>query len=205
MTNRYIDLIEQTFYFPQNGFRVEDNKLLFSEVPLMQLVEKYGTPLRITYLPKVSSQIQKAKTLFKNAIEKFNYQGKYYYSYCTKANHFSFIFREALKNEIHLETSSSFDIDLIQKLIDAKKVSKETYVLSNGYKPEDYKRKIVQFINNGYSRFVPILDNKDEIEYYNQNLEQPCQLGIRLAADEEPNHEFYTSRLGIRYKDVIDF
>jgi arginine decarboxylase len=30
------------------------------------------------------------------------------------------------------------------------------------------------------------------------------KLGIRIAADEEPNFEFYTSRLGIRYSDVID-
>jgi arginine decarboxylase len=28
------------------------------------------------------------------------------------------------------------------------------------------------------------------------------KLGIRIAADEEPNFEFYTSRLGIRYNDV---
>ena len=30
-------------------------------------------------------------------------------------------------------------------------------------------------------------------------------LGIRIAADEEPNFEFYTSRLGIRYNDILDF
>ena len=30
-------------------------------------------------------------------------------------------------------------------------------------------------------------------------------MGLRLAADEEPNFEFYTSRLGIRYGDVIDY
>jgi arginine decarboxylase len=30
-------------------------------------------------------------------------------------------------------------------------------------------------------------------------------LGIRIASEEEPKFEFYTSRLGIRYKDIIPF
>ncbi|MEO1655743.1 MAG: arginine decarboxylase, partial [Bacteroidota bacterium] len=30
------------------------------------------------------------------------------------------------------------------------------------------------------------------------------ELGIRIASDEEPSFEFYTSRLGIRYSDVVD-
>jgi arginine decarboxylase len=28
---------------------------------------------------------------------------------------------------------------------------------------------------------------------------------MRIACEEEPNFEFYTSRLGIRYKDIVDF
>ena len=31
------------------------------------------------------------------------------------------------------------------------------------------------------------------------------QVAIRVAADEEPNFEFYTSRLGIRYGDITDY
>ena len=205
MNNRYIDLIEQTFDFPQDSFKVENGKLLFNEVPLMELVEKFGSPLRLTYLPEISSQIQKAKSLFKNAMEKHAYTGAYHYSYCTKANHFSFVLDEALKNDIHLETSSAFDIDLIQKLIDRGKVTQDMFVISNGFKAQDYKRKITSFINKGYKNFIPVFDNKTEFDYYNEHVQDYCQVGIRLAADEEPNHEFYTSRLGIRYKDVLDY
>ena len=31
------------------------------------------------------------------------------------------------------------------------------------------------------------------------------KLGIRIASEEEPSFEFYTSRLGIRYKEIVDF
>ena len=51
MKNRYIDLIEQTFEFPQEGFEVIDNQLHFNEIPLMDIIGQSVTPLKITYLP----------------------------------------------------------------------------------------------------------------------------------------------------------
>src|SRR5687767_13584582 len=99
----YHDLISQTFDFPTADFQVENNELRFHDIPLMDIVRKHGTPLRLTYLPKISSQIQRAKTWFADAISKLNYQGTYTYSYCTKSSHFSFIVEEALKNDIHIE------------------------------------------------------------------------------------------------------
>ena len=107
MKNKYIDLIEQTFDFPQDEFMVEDGNLWFNDIDLMEIIEKYGTPLKITYLPKISSQIQRAKSLFRVAMAKADYKGAYHYSYCTKSSQFAFVVHEALKNNIHLETSSA--------------------------------------------------------------------------------------------------
>ncbi|MDR3244984.1 MAG: arginine decarboxylase, partial [Prevotellaceae bacterium] len=64
MKNKYIDLIEQTFDFPQHEFEVIDNELYFNDVPLMDIIKQYKTPLKISYLPKISQNIQKAKRLF---------------------------------------------------------------------------------------------------------------------------------------------
>lgn len=52
MKNKYNDLIEQTFEFPQEEFKTEENELLFHDIPLMDIIKQYGTPLKITYLPK---------------------------------------------------------------------------------------------------------------------------------------------------------
>ena len=79
MKNKYIDLIEQTFEFPQDEFTVVDNELNFHDVPLMDLIKQYGTPLKITYLPKITSQIQRAKRLFNVAMAKVDYKGDYLY------------------------------------------------------------------------------------------------------------------------------
>ena len=76
MKNKYIDLIEQTFDFPQAEFEVIDNELYFHKVPLMDIIKQYGTPLKISYLPKITSQIQRAKILFNVAMAKVDYQGE---------------------------------------------------------------------------------------------------------------------------------
>ena len=70
MKTRYIDLIDQTFYFPQEEFTLEDNELQFHGIDLMELVEEYGAPLKFTYLPKISDNINRAKDWFKSSIKK---------------------------------------------------------------------------------------------------------------------------------------
>ena len=57
MKTKYIDLIEQTYDFPQEEFQLEDNKLQFHGIDLYGLAQKYGTPLKFTYLPKISDNI----------------------------------------------------------------------------------------------------------------------------------------------------
>ena len=80
MNTKYFDLINQTYYFPQEEFTLnKENALQFHNIDLMKLVEQYGTPLKFTYLPQISNNIKKAKNWFRNAMEKNKYEGKYYY------------------------------------------------------------------------------------------------------------------------------
>jgi arginine decarboxylase len=201
----YADLIDQTFYFPTAEFRVQNNQLHFHEVNLMEIVEAYGTPLKLSYLPKISSNIQYAKQIFNQAIEKHQYDGKYVYCYCTKSSHFEFVLKEALRNDIHIETSSAFDIPIVRKLHEDGNLTKDNYVICNGFKRPLYVENITKLIQDGFKNCLPILDNMQELEYYETHLNQPYQMGIRVASDEEPNFGFYTSRLGIRYSDILPF
>ena len=205
MKNKYIDLVEQSFEFPQDEFRVEDGALYFHDIPMMDVIGQYGTPLKISYLPKISSQIQRAKRMFNVAMAKVDYQGDYHYCYCTKSSHFSFVLEEALKNDIHIETSSAFDFNLIESLYDSKIVDKDLYIICNGYKKDTYIANIAQFINDGWHNTIPILDNMPELDQLDAAVNVPTRIGIRIAAEEEPKFEFYTSRLGIRYKDIMPF
>ncbi len=205
MKNKYSDLIEQTFDFPQDEFHVEENELNFHDIPLMDIIKQYGTPLKITYLPKISQQIQRAKKMFNVAMAKADYQGDYNYCYCTKSSHFSFIMEEVLKNDVHIETSSAFDIFLLETLYEQGLLKKESFVICNGFKRPQYIENIANLINEGFENTIPILDNKFELDQLDRNITKKCKIGMRIASEEEPKFEFYTSRLGIRYNDIIPY
>ncbi|MDD2192090.1 MAG: arginine decarboxylase [Bacteroidales bacterium] len=205
MKNKYIDLIEQTFEFPQDEFLVEDDKLVFHDIPLMDIIKQYGTPLRITYLPKIASQIQKAKRLFNVAIAKVDYKGHYNYCYCTKSSHFSFVMDSVLANDVNIETSSAFDINLINELHEQGKITKDHYIICNGFKRPQYIENIGELIRQDFVNVIPIIDNKEEILLLDEHIDRECQVGIRIAAEEEPMFDFYTSRLGVRYNDILSF
>src|SRR5678815_5703677 len=160
--------------------------------------------MKLTYLPKIGMQINKAKDMFAKAFKKHKYEGKYNYCYWTKSSHFSFIVEEALKNEIHLETSYAYDIDIINKLYSRRKITKDIFIICNGYKQKPYTTRIARLLNAGFKNVIPILDNKEELKAY-KTVKAPCKLGIRVAAEEEPNFPFYTSRLGMRAKDILEF
>jgi arginine decarboxylase len=205
MKTKYLDLIEQTFDFPQENFEVIENELWWNNIKLMDIIEQYGTPLKITYLPSIGRQIQKAKRMFNVAMAKVDYEGEYHYAYCTKSNHFSFVLEEALKHDIHIETSSAFDLNIIERLEEDGKVDKNMFIICNGFKRPQYVENISQMINNGFTNIIPVIDNKSELEGYKLDKGKKIGLGIRIASEEEPMFEFYTSRLGIRYNDVIPF
>ncbi len=206
MKNKYFDLIDQSFYFPQEGFDLRDDFLSFQGISLKYLIKKYGTPFRFIYLPKIGDQIKKARNLFNRAIKKHNYQGKYFYCYCTKCNHFSHVVQETLKHNVNLETSSSYDIDLILNLLDNKKIDLKRTILHNGYKTDEHLKKIVDLQKKGFENSIVILDSIDELERL-QKLAKGLSLkiGIRMAINEEAQSSYYTSRLGIRGTEILDF
>ncbi|MEE3999614.1 arginine decarboxylase [Tenacibaculum sp. FZY0031] len=205
MNTKYKDLIEQTFDFPQGEFHTENNNLFFHNIDMMELVKQYGAPLKFTYLPKISENINKAKNWFHKAIEKHNYQGNYNYSYCTKSSHFKYVLNEALKNNIHIETSSAFDIDIVKSLKKEGKLSDDAYVLCNGFKRDQYIANIVSLIDGGHTNCIPIIDNYEELNLLLDETRSRFKVGIRIASEEEPKFEFYTSRLGIGYKNIVSF
>ncbi|MCP9198880.1 arginine decarboxylase [Gramella sp. GC03-9] len=205
MNTKYSDLIDQTYYFPQEEFSLEGTQLKFHDINLMELVKEYGAPLKFTYLPRISENISRAKGWFKHAMEKHDYPGTYNYCYCTKSSHFEHVLNEALKNDIHIETSSAFDINIVEELKKSGKITNDTWVLCNGFKRDQYIANISKLLNGGHRNCIPIIDNYEELDLLSENIDGKFEVGIRIASEEEPKFEFYTSRLGIGYKNIVPF
>ena len=206
MKNTYFDLIDQTFYFPTDNLALEDKRLQFHGIDLAALLDKYGSPLRLYYLPSIKQKINEARGYFREATRSLKYKGKYHFAYCTKASHFHFVMREVLGAGALLETSSGYDVDLIRRLHERGRVDKTLLLIHNGYKTERYLDNILGLVREGFNS-LPILDNATELAYYKAQLgeEGRMSVGIRLATEEEPKFEFYTSRLGLRAQSVVRF
>ncbi len=206
MKNSYFDLIEQSYYFPQEGFDLRDGYLTFHGISLKYLINKYETPFRLMYLPRIGDQIKKAKNLFNKAIKAYDYPGKYHFCYCTKCCHFHHVVSAALKHKVNIETSSAFDIDLIRKLYAEGEINKSIIIVFNGYKTDDYLEKIISLQKDGFKNGVVVLDNRQELDRLKKYAgEEKINIGLRMAIDEESQSSYYTSRLGIRNNKIMDF
>src|SRR3546814_4055835 len=95
-------------------------------------------------------------------------------------------------------TSAAFDMSMIDAMEKKGVINKNVYVVCNGFKTQQYKQYIVDMIHDGFKNIIPILDNKEEFYFYDDELDMECNLGIRIATEEQPDSQFYTSRLGIR-------
>lgn len=206
MKNSYYELIDQTYDFPQNGFGRINGNLSFNNVDLTKLIEKYGTPFRLTYLPDIKEKVQTARALFNNAISKHNYSGRYEFCYCTKCCHFNHVISKALKENVSLETSSSFDIDLIENLYKKGKFSKNRTIVHNGYKTDNYIRKIGRLINEGFENSISVLDSMPELEKLKKiETDKKIKIGVRICIEEDPQAAYYTSRMGINKRELLEF
>lgn len=206
MNDTFFDLIDQTYEFPQEGFDLEENQLRFHGINLKALVEKHGSPLKLTYLPKIQQQIRKARKHFNVAIAEHDYQGLYQYCYCTKSSHFHHVINTALKENVCLETSSAFDIDLIENLYNNGKVNTDKTVVHNGFKTANYLRKIKRLHEIGFTNTITVLDNMEELDDLAKlDLDKPMKIGVRICINEEPRAHYYTSRMGINRRKIVDF
>jgi len=207
MKTTYFDLIDQTYYFPQEGFNLDRGNLYFNNISLKYLIDKYGTPFKISFLPKIGDQIKRSRNFFHKAMKQIGYGGKYHYCYCTKSSHFSFIVKETLKYGAQLETSSSYDIDIILSLFKQGYVNKKIIVVLNGHKTESYLQKIAKLYEEGFENVIVVLDSMNEIDRLMQVVQtkKKIKIGIRMAIDEEPQSAYYTSRLGIRPTEIVNF
>lgn len=201
----YFDLIDQSYYFPQEGFNIEDGNLFFNDTSIKYLIDKYQTPFKISFLPKIGDQIKKAKNLFSKAIKQNNFKGTYNYCYCTKSSHFSFVIEEVLRHNVNLETSSSYDIDIILNLYKKGLINKDKKIIHNGYKTDSYIQKIALLQKEGFTNSFIILDSKKELAKLQKIIKTPIRVGIRMAIDEESQSTYYTSRMGIRASEIIDY
>ena len=181
---------------------IKDGNLLYNGYSLKDLALKYGTPLKVTFLDLIKERVLTLKDSFDNAIKELNYNGSFIYLNANKANYGALEIKEALSYADGLETSSYFDLLLTIKLMKNKK---DKYIVSNGYKPDDYLKAIIDAKKAGYN-IIDIIDSVDEYERLkNANIDLNVGLRIHLNAKYKEDDDVLTDdRFGL-LKEEFDY
>ena len=162
---------------------VSGDRLFYEQEDLTALAQKYGLPLEVAYLELIKKRINDLKLNFASSIKKFNYRGKFNYAYATKANYYSEVVSTALSQINFIETTSSYDLDIIETLEKNKVFDKKKHtIICNGFKFGRYFEKIIELKTKGF-KIIPILENTDELaEILDQKLE--FEIGLRLKISD---------------------
>jgi len=163
---------------------VKNNELYYKDLNLYELVKKYGAPLEVAYTPMITERVQYLKELFAEKIKKYRYPQKYNYAYATKANYYSEVVLTALNDVDMLETSSAYDIEIINSLSQQGFLKKGFTVLCNGFKNEKYINTLKLLLDRGIN-VVPIIENEREFELLSQLKKYKINVGLRYNSDFE--------------------
>ena len=164
--------------------KIKKGFLYYKDIKLMSLVEQYATPLEVAYTDIISERIKSLQKIFKDAIKTNKYPGKYLYAYATKANYYSEVVSTALNDIDSLETTSAYDLEIIDHLLKRGLIDKSLLIICNGFKHGNYFDKIIALKKKGLN-ILPVLENTDEVELFLNETNLPFTIGMRLNIDEE--------------------
>src|SRR3712207_299002 len=183
---QYLDYLQQRLGGKSrlNGLlRLRDGRLIFAEtLDLLDLAERHGTPLEISFCPLIERRIQEMHAYFDEARARAAYQGGFVYAYATKANFAEEVVRTALRGGAHYETSSAFDVRIAHQLWENGTLPGDRFVFCNGSKERPYIEAILALRRAGFANIVPILDDPAEFEAL-AGCAEPLLLGVRERKD----------------------
>jgi arginine decarboxylase len=163
--------------------RIRDGRVLFAgALDLLDLVERYGAPLEVSFCPLITRRIQEMRAYFGAARERAGYDAGFAYAYATKANFAEEVVRTAIGAGAHYETSSAFDVRIAHRLWQRGILPNDRFIFCNGSKEAPYINAILELRSAGFANVVPILDDPDEFAAM-AACPEPLLLGVRERKD----------------------
>ena len=164
------------------------------------------SPLEIVYLPLIQHQIKKMNRIFDEVIDELGYDGRFHYTYASKANAAEEVIRSTLKAGAHHEMSSTVDVDIAKIMIQRGLLTPERMVVCNGFKGPGslYSDNILQ-LRQQHENLIPVIEDMAEItpllgsgQTFDVGLRQKCY-GHNETFEEM---EKANSRFGLNNDDM---
>ncbi len=184
---------------------LKNNRLFCQDLDLLDLSQKWGSPLEIGFTPLVTRQINKMHGYFASAFRRKGYRAKFTYAYASKAAQYEDLIRTALQAGAHYETSSPMDLQMARLHWKAGNLPSDRMILTNGFKTPAYVQNILQMRREGFKNIIPIIESVQEIAPF-ANSHFDFEVGLRLRVDRSilPYGDFsqVTSRFGVAHAEI---
>ena len=138
--------------------------LLTGEMIVQETNQKLPSPLEIVYLPLIRRQIQKMNQIFTEAIDEVGYNGRFIYTYASKANAAEEVIRTTLGAGAHHEMSSTVDVDIARIMIERGILPADRLIICNGFKAPgtQYAANIIR-LREQHKNIIPVVEDLIEL------------------------------------------
>ena len=139
-------------------------ELLMGDSPIGNDTDASPSPLEVVYLPIIRQQIMSMNQVFTEAIGELNYNGRFYYTYASKANAAEEVIRTTLGTGAHHEMSSTVDVDIAKIMLKRGLLTKERLIVCNGFKGagSHYAANILQ-LRQLHQNIIPVIEDLGEL------------------------------------------
>src|SRR5215207_2553820 len=110
----------------------EDRVFFAGALDLLELVERYGAPLEVSFCPLITRRVREMHAHFAGARARASYGGDFVYAYATKANFAEEVVLTAVMAGAHYETSSAFDVRIAHQLWRNGVLPPDRFIFCNG-------------------------------------------------------------------------
>jgi len=146
-------------------------------------VEKFlPSPLEIVYLPLIQQKIKYMKQVFSDVIDETGYEGRFHYTYASKANAAEEVIRTTLSAGAHHEMSSTIDVDIAKIMINRGLLTPDRMIVCNGFKGagSQYAANILQ-LRQLHDNLIPVIEDLGEMSPL-ISLGHQFKVGLRMKS-----------------------
>lgn len=122
------------------------------------------SPLEIVYLPLIRHKIALMEQVFAEVSAEVGYNGRFHYTYASKANAAEEVIRTTLGAGAHHEMSSTVDVDIARLMVQRGLLQPDKMVICNGFKPAGslYSNNILR-LKDDHAHTIPVIEDLGEI------------------------------------------
>ena len=180
--------------------------LFFDDGPNQVYDRSLPSPLEIVYLPIIGYRIKQMQQFFAEVIDEVGYNGRFIYTYASKANAAEEVIRTTLTGGAHHEMSSTVDVDIARIMIRRGLLTPDKFIICNGFKPAggSYAANILQ-LRAIHDKVVPVIEDLSELSTF---VESDLSFDVGLRLKTYGHHttieeaEAANSRFGLNLKDL---